>query len=225
MHLGHLSWLIQITTHPLIFNIFDYPHNLANIQCLKIMPDEADRMLMIWRSLELVDVLFRLGENTGLSQTIFQLFRTTGPINKCSDIFGLTIVQLTSPLTQFRLYVLKQVIIQLISSHANAVNVLNFVWNVEVNNESLRTLILNCFSEYYSSSEDQNRLTRILEVAHELKPNGLGELFNLPQYKFSIDLACLAARRDFLKLDKFLDDKLNENGVKIPFLNINIYLI
>jgi CCR4-NOT transcription complex subunit 1 len=177
------------------------------------MPDETDRSLMIWRCLELVDVLFKLGENTGLSQTIYQLFRSPGPISKCPDVFGLAIVQLTSPLTQFRLYILKQVIVQLIASHANAVPVLNFIWNNESNAENLRTLALNCFSEYYTNSDDQNRLTRILEVAHELKPNGLGELFNLPQYKFAIDLACLAARRDFLKLDKFLDDKLNENGV------------
>ncbi|KAI6176648.1 hypothetical protein M3Y97_00821300 [Aphelenchoides bicaudatus] len=209
---GQLSWLVQIATHPLVFNIFDYPHTLANIQCLKIMPDDSDRSLMIWRCLELVDVLFRLGENTGFSQMIFQLFRGLGPINKCPDVFGLVIVQLTSPLTQFRLYILKQVVVQLIANHANAVPVLNFVWNSDTNTEAIRTLVLNCFCDYYTSSDDQNRLTRILEVAHELKPNGLGELFNLPQYRFAIDLACLAARRDFLKLDKFLDDKLNEIG-------------
>jgi hypothetical protein len=141
------------------------------------MPDETDRSLMIWRCLELVDVLFRLGENTSFSQMIFQLFRGLGPISKCPDVFGLVIVQLTSPLTQFRLYILKQVVVQLIANHSNAVPVLNYVWNAENNTEALRTLVLNCFSEYYTSSDDQNRLTRILEVAHELKPNGLGKWF------------------------------------------------
>jgi hypothetical protein len=87
------------------------------------MPDETDRSIMNWRCLELVDVLFRLGENTSLSQTIFQIFRNPGPINKCPDVFGLVIVQLTSSLSQLRLYTLKQVVVQLITSHANAVPV------------------------------------------------------------------------------------------------------
>lgn len=149
----------------MVFNIFDCPHTLANIQCLKIMPDESDRSLMIWRCLELVDVLFRLGENTPFSQIIYQLFQGPGPINKCPDFFGLVIVQLTSPLTQFRVCVLKQVIIQLIANAPNAISVLNFIWNGETNTETLRTSVLNCFSDYYTNSDDQNRLTRILEVS------------------------------------------------------------
>ena len=39
-------------------------------------------------------------------------------------------------------------------------------------------------------------------------------MFNLNQFMFVIDLACLAARRDFLKLDKFIEDKLETNGVR-----------
>ncbi|EJW82733.1 hypothetical protein WUBG_06355, partial [Wuchereria bancrofti] len=41
---------------------------------------------------------------------------------------------------------------------------------------------------------------------------GLAELFNVPQFPFTIDLACLASRRDFLKLDKWIDDKLAVYG-------------
>ncbi|KAI6241643.1 CCR4-Not complex component, variant [Aphelenchoides fujianensis] len=208
---GHLSWLTQITNHPTIFNIFDYPHKLVNLQCLKIQPDEADRSLMTWRCLDLIEVLFRLGENTTFSRIVYTLLQNPGPIHKCPDILALVMVQLTSPLTVFRQYVFRQVINQLINGHANSVPVLNYVWNVDENAGILHTVITTAFSDYYNI-EDPTRLTRILELAHELKPNGLGELFNLQQYTFAIDLACLAARRDFLKLDKFLDDKLNDVG-------------
>lgn len=47
---------------------------------------------------------------------------------------------------------------------------------------------------------------------------GLAELFNVPQFPFTIDLACLASRRDFLKLDKWVDDKLAVYGVRPVFL-------
>lgn len=91
--------------------------------------------------------------------------------------------------------------------------VLNAAWNADSNlKQVVKQLILQAFSDYYGGGDDQTRLTRILEIAHELKPNGLTELFSLNQFQFVIDLACLAARRDFLKLDKFLDDKINEYG-------------
>ncbi|KAI6214776.1 hypothetical protein M3Y94_00308400 [Aphelenchoides besseyi] len=208
---GHLSWLTQITNHPTIFNVFDYPHKLVNTQCLKVLPDESDRSLMTWRCLDIIDVLFRLGENTTFSRIVYTLLQNPGPIHKCPDILALVIVQLTSNLTAFRVYVFRQVITQLINGHANSVPVLNYVWNVERNTEAFHSVITTCFVDHYAF-DDPTRLTRILELAHELKPNGLGELFNLQQYTFAIDLACLAARRDFLKLDKFLDDKLNDVG-------------
>lgn len=35
----------------------------------------------------------------------------------------------------------------------------------------------------------------------------------MPDFKFAIDLACLASKRDFLKLDKWLEDRQAEHGV------------
>uniref|UniRef100_A0A1I7SU78 Ubiquitinyl hydrolase 1 n=2 Tax=Bursaphelenchus xylophilus TaxID=6326 RepID=A0A1I7SU78_BURXY len=207
---GHLSCLNKIIYHRHIFDLRDYPHTLTNISCLKVMPDENDREVLVWRMIELVDCLFQLGENTSLSQLIFAMFKT--PVNVCPDIFCLTVAQLQSHSTQFRVYVLKLAVTQLLSGHQNAVPVLNFIWTCE-NMDAFKSMLLSAFTEYYTSQpEDQSRLTKILEIAHELKPNGLGELFKTNHYTFLIDLACLAARRDFLKLDKFLDDKLNEVG-------------
>lgn len=37
------------------------------------------------------------------------------------------------------------------------------------------------------------------------------------QFPFTIDLACLASRRDFLKLDKWIEDKISEHGVIFTF--------
>ena len=54
-------------------------------------------------------------------------------------------------------------------------------------------------------------IKRNFKIAHEIK--ALTELFsNMNQFPFVIDLAILAARRDFLKLDKFIEDKLAEHG-------------
>lgn len=101
------------------------------------------------------------------------------------------------------------------TSHSNTVSVLNFGWNTESQlRKAVHSTILNALATLYTKNpDDQTKLTKILEIAHELKPNGLTELFNLPHLNFTIDLACLASKRDFLKLEKWLEDKHAELGV------------
>jgi hypothetical protein len=113
------------------------------------------------------------------------------------------------PMTQFRMHVIKYLVSALLS--ANAVSILQFAWNFENNRTQMHQVITNSMATYYAQNQDdQSRLTRILEIAHELK--ALSELLNMNQFPFVIDLAILAARRDFLKLDKFIEDKLVEHG-------------
>lgn len=46
----------------------------------------------------------------------------------------------------------------------------------------------------------------------------LSLLLNATPYAFVTDLACLASRREYLKLDKWLTDKIREHGVQLLFL-------
>lgn len=41
-------------------------------------------------------------------------------------------------------------------------------------------------------------------------------LLNGTPFAFVIDLAALASRREYLKLDKWLTDKIREHGVRLP---------
>ena len=47
-------------------------------------------------------------------------------------------------------------------------------------------------------------------------PQALSLLLNYQALPFVIDLACLASRREYLKLDKWLSDKIHEHGE--PFI-------
>ena len=44
-------------------------------------------------------------------------------------------------------------------------------------------------------------------------PQVLSTMLNVNQFPFVIDLACWASRREFLKLDKWVSDKLKEHQV------------
>lgn len=48
----------------------------------------------------------------------------------------------------------------------------------------------------------------------------LSMLLNGTPFAFVIDLAALASRREYLKLDKWLTDKIREHGVRIEMIDI-----
>ncbi|MBZ3871270.1 CCR4-NOT transcription complex subunit 1 [Sciurus carolinensis] len=81
---------------------------------------------------------------------------------------------------------------------------------------SIRQLIMHAMAEWYMRGEqyDQAKLSRILDVAQDLK--ALSMLLNGTPFAFVIDLAALASRREYLKLDKWLTDKIREHGE--PFI-------
>lgn len=67
-----------------------------------------------------------------------------------------------------------------------------FLW--QNNATTVRQIIMHAMAEWYMMVEnDQTRLSRILDVAQDLK--ALSLLLNAQPFPFVIDLACLAYRR------------------------------
>lgn len=92
------------------------------------------------------------------------------------------------------------------------------MWNSSVNTSALRTTLLTSLADWYNratDNEQQQRLGRVLEIVQDLK--ALLTLLGAQPIPFILDLACLASRRGYLKLDKWLTDKLCDNQVKIEF--------
>ena len=65
---------------------------------------------------------------------------------------------------------------------------------------------------YIMGRYDQTRLGRILDISQDLK--AIDDLLHNDILPFLVDLACAAARRQFIKLDKWMQDKMTEHGVK-----------
>uniref|UniRef100_A0AC34F092 CCR4-NOT transcription complex subunit 1 HEAT repeat domain-containing protein n=1 Tax=Panagrolaimus sp. ES5 TaxID=591445 RepID=A0AC34F092_9BILA len=216
--LGQLSWIGQLVMYPDLFCFGDYPHRTLSTSCLKIPPDETNKDICNWLSLDLLEVLLLLADE--YSQLVGEILirrrdsSSIAPAINCPDLLLLGIVQVGLPFNTIRSRLVNIVISQLMLHHTNAVSVLNALWNSESPEmkKGIQQLVVNGLLTFYTQvPDDTGRLTKILEIAHELKPNGLGELFNVQNFQFAIDLACLASRRDFLKLDKFLSDKLQEH--------------
>ncbi len=101
-----------------------------------------------------------------------------------------------------------------LGNHPNSAVILQHAWNQSYNTQIIRAMIMNSMADWYTKAQDaeQNiRLARILDVSQDLK--ALSILLNGQPLIFNIDLACLAARRGYLKLDKWMSDRIRDHGV------------
>ena len=90
------------------------------------------------------------------------------------------------------------------------------MWLQSQHTGMIRTVLMHSMAEWYTT--DQAHLSRILDVAQDLK--ALSLLLKATPFSFVIDLACLASRREYLKLEKWLHDKIMENQVTLPYFNM-----
>jgi CCR4-NOT transcription complex subunit 1 len=106
-----------------------------------------------------------------------------------------------------------------LGNHPNSAVILQYSWNQSSYTSFLRTIIMNSMGEWYKKASDleqSTRLARILDVSQDLK--ALFNLLNGQPSIFTIDLACLASRRGYLKLDKWMTDRIRDHGVILTTL-------
>lgn len=74
-------------------------------------------------------------------------------------------------------------------------------------------MLVTGMSRWYLESDtvDPTKILSILEMAKELKV--LPAILKANNFPFTIELACWAAKRDFLKLDKWFADKVRDYKV------------
>lgn len=123
---------------------------------------------------------------------------------------------LQGPMQGFRHELLTNLVFVFLSNHPNSAIVLQAAWNVQTHSNVVRALIMHAMADWYvrGGECEQGRLSRILDVAQDLK--ALSMLLSGNSFPLVIDLACLASRREYLKLDKWLTDKIYEH--KEPFI-------
>lgn len=204
---GQLSWIQQILASPDLFCFADYPCHTVVIDLLKTAPEDDNREIATWKSLNLSETLLRLAE-AGHYDTVKSLFNF--PLKHCPDVLLLALLQINPLWLSLRNELVSQLIPVFLANHPNSGSVLHYVWHGQGQSASIRQLVMQAMAEWYVKGDmDQGRLSRILDVAQDLK--ALSMLLNGSPFVFVIDLAALASRREYLKLDKWLKDKLKEH--------------
>ncbi|CAF0830698.1 unnamed protein product [Rotaria sordida] len=205
---GQLSWLAQAIRYPDVFCFGDHPAHPVLIDCLKHPLDDT-KETWTWRSLNLIECLLRIAD-TGLYPIVLEIFKHG--IQRSGELIFLGLLQLHTVWTTLKQELLQLIIPTFLANSPNANPLLNYMWNSQHHTTPLRTTLLTALAEWYNRSNDneqQQRLSRVLEIVQDLK--ALPVLLAAQPITFILDLACLASRRGYLKLDKWLSDKLREH--------------
>uniref|UniRef100_A0A2K5VBI5 CCR4-NOT transcription complex subunit 1 n=1 Tax=Macaca fascicularis TaxID=9541 RepID=A0A2K5VBI5_MACFA len=208
-----LSFIQHSLINPEIFCFADYPCHTVATDILKAPPEDDNREIATWKSLDLIESLLRLAE-VGQYEQVKQLF--SFPIKHCPDMLVLALLQINTSWHTLRHELISTLMPIFLGNHPNSAIILHYAWHGQGQSPSIRQLIMHAMAEWYMRGEqyDQAKLSRILDVAQDLK--ALSMLLNGTPFAFVIDLAALASRREYLKLDKWLTDKIREHGE--PFI-------
>ncbi|GBP76975.1 CCR4-NOT transcription complex subunit 1 [Eumeta japonica] len=203
---GQMSLISNILKFPDIFSFADYPFHPVSIDILKLPPEADNKEVGTWRCLYLVELLLHAADR-GYYMQVHDLFKI--PIQYCPDVLFLTLLQISPPITAFRQELFTTLIPIFLGNHPNSGIILHHAWHSQ--NPNIKHIIMHSMADWYIRGEsDQSKLSRILDVAQDLK--ALSLLLNAQPFPFVIDLACLASRREYLKLDKWLTDKIRDHG-------------
>lgn len=203
---GQMSLISNILKYPDIFSFADHPFHPVAIDILKSPPETDNKEIATWRCIYLVELLLYAAER-GYYMQVHDLFKM--PIQHCPDILLLALLQINPPITVFRQELLTNLIPIFLGNHPNSGTILHHAWHSQ--NINIKPIIMHSMADWYIRGEsDQSKLSRILDVAQDLK--ALSLLLNVQSFPFVIDLACLASRREYLKLDKWLTDKIRDHG-------------
>jgi CCR4-NOT transcription complex subunit 1 len=212
---GQLSWIRHALSGCPEFSFADFPCKEVTVSTQRSLPEDESRNIRTWMSLDLIETLLNLAES-GHFEEAHQLFGF--PLKHCPDILLFGVLQ-SKPIWHTMQHELLCFLVPFfMANHPNSSAILHFAWQGAASDPSIvRQLMSNAIADWYLRSDsppDHSKLSKILDVTQDLK--ALSILLNNAQFSFVMDLACLAAKREYLKLDKWISDKIREH--QEPFI-------
>lgn len=165
-----------------------------------------------WNNLDLILFLWEMGNSSQEAESIVGNILNEGR-NACPELIMLGFAKLTWTNSSPFKDVLQSLLLLFLQGHTSSGFVLPALW------QSSPSLFITGLLALYAS--DPSSLSRILDLSQELKI--LGQVLEAESFNFSIDLAALASRREYLNLEKWLIDHIREKGLPF-FLSILDFL-
>jgi len=203
---GQLSLFQQILRNPDVFCFAEQQFHHSATDILKTSPDFSNKEVATWRSLDLIETLLYLADN-GCQVQVNELFAY--PRQQCPDVLVLGLLQINPPVTMLRQELLGKLFKVFLAPHPNSQVIITHAWHSQ--SIQIKPILILSMADWYHKSiaegdSEQSRLGRILDIAQDLK--SLNLMLNAQPHQFVIDLAVLSSRREYLNLEKWLQDKI-----------------
>ncbi|KIK63773.1 hypothetical protein GYMLUDRAFT_71891 [Collybiopsis luxurians FD-317 M1] len=158
-----------------------------------------------WNSLDLFRVLVRMADSESLEIRNVVREMLDKAIKISAELVHMGLLQVPdAPWNEIRLEYSRKLLAMFLAGHPNHQLVFMRIWQIEP------TYLTDAFRDFYQ--ENPLNITRILDVAQDLKI--LEALLEVRPFGFALDVAALASRREYLNLDKWLMDNVNNHGAE-----------
>ncbi|KAK4519925.1 uncharacterized protein ATC70_010169 [Mucor velutinosus] len=152
-------------------------------------------------SLDLIERIIQLADSSVAEDAKALLEKIL--VKKVPELLFMGLLQIDPIANAVHQDLLNQLINFYLAGNTSSVLVMTKFWKVKP--DLFKKNIIDLYSQEPTS------LTRILAFVHELKI--LPTILDIQPFLFTIDLAALATRREYLNLEKWLQDKIKEHGV------------
>ncbi|MCQ2816357.1 MAG: DUF3819 domain-containing protein [archaeon] len=196
-----------INNPPSIYlNFKNYPNKKIK-KAIEINPQiqKAPNSYLIepWKCIELTEILLKLSSGNHYVK-VKEIF--DWPIQNIPEIIAYNLTSLHPEPDDFLFdEIIADVLNLFLSNHMNSFSVIEEVWMNDKN------LVIRMICSMYNSQPDLMNLSRILDITQKLK-DSLILLVDCDDYNFAVNLAILAVKRDFLHVENWLKERINNVG-------------
>ncbi|XP_019463583.1 PREDICTED: CCR4-NOT transcription complex subunit 1 isoform X4 [Lupinus angustifolius] len=192
---GQLSFLkYAVSAPPEVFTFAHSARQLAYIDAVNGSKLQTGHSNHAWTCLDLLDVLCQLAER-GHANSVRPIFEY--PLKQCPEVLLLGMAHINTAYSLFQHEICLTVFPMILKSTDGSGMILH-LWHVNPN------LVLRGVMD--SQNDDLDNVTRIVDICQELKIlSSVVEI--IPSY-YGIRLAAVAGRKEYLDLEKWLDNNL-----------------
>eukprot|EP00850_Spirogloea_muscicola_P015627 SM000121S26024 [mRNA] locus=s121:298001:312953:- [translate_table: standard] len=197
---GQLSFLRHaVAAAPDLFSFAETPRRQAPVEGLHGHKSPMGTPNQAWLSVDLIEVLCQLAE-AGHVAAIRAILDY--PLKHCPEVLLLTLAQVKTPWNLIQSDIMAYLLPTYLSNNPNSSTLLHALW--PLNPEAIIRVMVEVHAK------DTSSISRLLDVCQDLKV--LTIMLEAAPFPFAIDLAALASRREYLNLEKWLNDSLKVNG-------------
>mmetsp|Transcript_518 Transcript_518/g.1826 ORF Transcript_518/g.1826 Transcript_518/m.1826 type:complete len:2264 (-) Transcript_518:4073-10864(-) len=200
-----------INAPPELFSFSNSPHMQLPLEGLHGGKSAVGTPNEAWLSLDLINTLIHLADQ-GYYNAVHAIIEAGA--KTCPELVLIGIAQSGhGEWTLLHQEVFAMLLPSYIGNHANSSLVLHRLWPLQ------QSRVIQAMAEMHA--QDNSVVSRILDIAQDLKI--LPAVLKAPQRSFAIDVAALASRREYLNLEKWVQECIAEEG--LPFMSACITLL